>query len=490
MEATGKHLEEFGSLAALLPRAGSAASGTRAAPLPPGTKLRPSGGACGGNLPFRHGHLQAVRAGITPSPAGSEMLPAPTEAEAEGLPALCLSGLADLLNAAATDAADALRGAGYLTVSQFAGQVEDLARTIEHLQLLSAGAVDRTRTEAIAAADAARSSRSRSWVTGWDNGVESLDETDANWPAATTPAACPDTNGSAEEGSTTDGSPTDGARGGRRVVTSPADDGCRNTAEFLRLRLRVPLREARRRLALANQTLPGTSLTGEPVPPARPHLATALTPAPGAAGPSPDPAFGPGPADPAANAANATSTDTGADPGTCRARVSAPVVSSYAGTIIASALDRLQRLTTPETLAVIEKDLTTAAINADPDFVARLAQRWAEGIDADGAEPSEEALRHIQGAFLRKPRHGLHHLEIFATTEQYEHLLTAMNAATNPRTTTSLAAQTQGTRAPGLRMARARMETAPARAPSGTTPPRTRTRIWNGAPGPNNNSTA
>ena len=64
----------------------------------------------------------------------------------------------------------------------------------------------------------------------------------------------------------------------------------------------------------------------------------------------------------------------------------------------------------------------------------RLAQRWTDTIDADGTEPTEEALRHTQGAFIRKPRHGLHHLEIFATTDQYEHLLTVMNTATNPRT--------------------------------------------------------
>ncbi|WP_240459798.1 HNH endonuclease signature motif containing protein, partial [Arthrobacter pascens] len=51
-------------------------------------------------------------------------------------------------------------------------------------------------------------------------------------------------------------------------------------------------------------------------------------------------------------------------------------------------------------------------------------------------EPSEEELRHRQGAFLRRPRRGLHHLEIFATTDQYEHLLTVMNTATNPRTGT------------------------------------------------------
>ena len=49
------------------------------------------------------------------------------------------------------------------------------------------------------------------------------------------------------------------------------------------------------------------------------------------------------------------------------------------------------------------------------------------------AEPGEEELRHRQGTFIRKPRRGLHHLEIFATAEQFETLATAMNTATNPR---------------------------------------------------------
>ncbi|MCQ6273098.1 HNH endonuclease, partial [Pseudarthrobacter sp. R1] len=78
-------------------------------------------------------------------------------------------------------------------------------------------------------------------------------------------------------------------------------------------------------------------------------------------------------------------------------------------------------------MELIEENLTTTAATADPDFLARVARRWADTIDADGTEPSEEALRHTQGAFIRKPRHGLHHIEIFATTDQYEHLLTVMN---------------------------------------------------------------
>ncbi|CAN7539847.1 hypothetical protein LJR013_003842 [Pseudarthrobacter oxydans] len=333
-----------------------------------------------------------------------------------------MSGIGDLLNAAALTAPDTLAAAGYVQAADFAGQVEELARSIECLQLLAAGAVDRTRSEAVIAAAAARSTRSRGWVTGWESGVETLNETDADWPGKTTtrgtdhsylrpsdpmPTEPAPSAATAAGGVVTPVAGT-GMWGAVPVVTSPADDGCRNTAEFLRLRLRIPLREARRRLALADQALPGTSLTGEPLPPARPHLASALAPAP-----NPSKA---GSADGATTfeetaADTGEETDEGTGEGTDRVspeRASAPVVSSYAGTIITAALDRIRHHTTPNVLDRIEHDLTNAAATADPDFVARLAQRWAETIDADGTEPSEEALRHTQGAFIRKPRNGLH----------------------------------------------------------------------------------
>nr|WP_272912830.1 HNH endonuclease signature motif containing protein [Arthrobacter sp. FW305-BF8] len=59
-----------------------------------------------------------------------------------------------------------------------------------------------------------------------------------------------------------------------------------------------------------------------------------------------------------------------------------------------------------------------------------------DALDQDGTEPSEENLRHRQGVFIHHKRGGLHHLEIRATTDQYEVLTTVMNTATNPRTTT------------------------------------------------------
>ncbi|NUT71119.1 HNH endonuclease signature motif containing protein [Pseudarthrobacter sp. C4D7] len=256
-----------------------------------------------------------------------------------------MAGLAVQIAAAALGAPDVLASSSYLEAAEFAARAEDLARGVEYLQLLGAGAVHRTRTQAIT----------------------------------------------------------------HRAVTSPADDGCRNTAEFLRLRLRIPIREARRRLILAHQVLPATNLTGEPLPPPRPHLAAAITPT--------------------------TNTDTGVpEPG------HGPAVSSHAATIITATLDRLQHHATTQILDAIEDNLPKAACATDPDFLTRLAQRWTDIIDADGTEPTEEALRHTQGAFIRKPRHGLHHVEIFATTDQYEHLLTVMNSATNPRATARTAA--------------------------------------------------
>lgn len=301
-----------------------------------------------------------------------------------------LDGLSAQLAAAALAAPGMLAGASYVEAAQYAAHVEELARTVECLQITSAGAVDRTRTQAIA--DAATAERSRRRMTGWDaNGVETLNrphdsnhphelnETDADWPGSLS----------------------------RQALTSPADDGCRNTAEFLRACLRIPIREARRRLTLAHHTLPGAALTGEPTPPVREHLAAALAPA---------------------------AELLPHDGGPAMFRVEAPAVSSHSATIITATLDRLQHHASSEVLDRVEQHLTAEAATSDPDFLARLAQRWADTIDADGAEPTEEALRHTQGAFIRKPRHGLHHIEILATTEQYEYLLTVMNTATNPRT--------------------------------------------------------
>ncbi|WP_217377018.1 DUF222 domain-containing protein, partial [Paenarthrobacter ureafaciens] len=168
------------------------------------------------------------------------------------------------------------------------------------------------------------------------------------------------------------------------------DDGYRNAAEFLRARLRIDIREARRRLTQAALLLPGTTLTGETTTPRHEHLATAFA---------------------------------------------AADVPSRSATIITTALERVAFIAHPDTLTTMEHALTRTATHNDPDFLAKTAQHWINRIDHDGPEPTEEELRTIQGAFIRKPRRGLHHIEIFATDEQYETLITTMNTATNPRLT-------------------------------------------------------
>ncbi|MCU1568353.1 MAG: hypothetical protein JWQ56_3290, partial [Pseudarthrobacter sp.] len=403
MEAIGEQLGEYGGNVVVLGRAGVA---TPVAPSGLNNPAAVSSGSLPASSPYAYDDgarlspgwpLHAVPTEPTPAdsePAGSATGPVRSDSLAAGEP-LDLAEIGRLVAQAAAAAPSMLAGAGYVEAAKYASDVEEISRSVEYLQVLSAGTVDRTRTQAIAAAAAARATRSRTgkgWVTGWDNGietlneVETLNETDTNWPGQ--PAA---------------------------PLTSPADDGCPNTAESLRLLLRIGKSEANRRLALAKDILPATTLTGDTIPAPRQHLAAALTP----------------------SISNDDSPDTDTDiPNTEDGTAACPAVSSRAGTIIALTLNRLQHLTTPVKLALIEENLTTTAATSDPDFLARVARRWADTIDADGTEPTEEALRHTQGAFIRKPRHGLHHLEIFATTDQYEYLLTVMNTATNPRTTT------------------------------------------------------
>ncbi|HJV98472.1 MAG TPA: hypothetical protein VJ617_05200, partial [Arthrobacter sp.] len=54
-----------------------------------------------------------------------------------------------VVNAAAVAAPGALAMAGYVEAADFADMAEELSRTVEYLQILGAGAVDRTRTQAI-----------------------------------------------------------------------------------------------------------------------------------------------------------------------------------------------------------------------------------------------------------------------------------------------------------------------------------------------------
>jgi hypothetical protein len=327
------------------------------------------------------------------------------------------------LRAVGSTAAQDAGSWGFRAASDFAGSVEELSRTVEYLQLVAAAAVDRTRKQSAAATTgaAAGAGAVTAWTTGWRESpggwqtgapgtLEPAGDSLASAPAGTSVAAVPSITSVASAPAGTSvaaaplgtsvagapaGIPFPSAHAGTSVAAAPAvpesvlDDGYRNTVEFLRARLRIGAAEARRRLCLADTLLPRQGLAGQPIPPVHPELGAA---------------------------------------------VASGEIASRAATVITLALDRVRHGCLPEAAAAMEHALTRTAAENDADFLARVSRSWAEALDQDGAEPSEELLRQLQGAFLRKPRHGLQHLEIFATADQFEHLVTVMNTATNPRT--------------------------------------------------------
>ncbi|MDP9981365.1 hypothetical protein J2W14_000745 [Pseudarthrobacter oxydans] len=255
---------------------------------------------------------------------------------------------------------------GVAEAADFADRVEELSRMVDYFQLVAAAAVDRTRSQAAAGARTAAakfgSNAPAGWLTGWNTeaGAPKSTPSDPIWNEPEGAAPCP----------------------------GWVDDGYRNTAEFLRARLRISAPEARRRLALAADVLPRAGLLGQPLPAAKEELAAA---------------------------------------------VAAGDVASRAATIVSLSLDRIRHVSAPEDAARMEHALTRTAVENDPDFLTRIAKRWTDALDQDGEEPDEQELRHRQGAFIRRAHRGLQHVEIFATTDQFEHLLTVMNTATNPR---------------------------------------------------------
>ncbi|RAM37944.1 HNH endonuclease signature motif containing protein [Arthrobacter globiformis] len=386
MEAIGEERAETA--------AGTNVSGFRAAALMRGRGLRsiPSAGSVSGapilsDAPKRDTSGGGAAAGLTAE------APVSSPATAD------LKASLALLDRATSSAPEELAAASFQDAADFAELTEELSRRVEYLQLQAAAAVERTRTEAINAAETA--GRAAGWTTGWGAPPEA--------EPATAHGAQPSNAATATAGAATSGSTTTAAIAARaetpasasvtaqsvpaRAATtwSPADDGSRNTADFLRTRLRIRSSEARRRLALANATLPRTGLAGRPMPPACEETAAALT---------------------------------------------AGIISSRVATTITTALDKVRHIPDPDAIAHMEHTLTQTAIENDHDFLTRIAHRCIDALDQDGTEPSEENLRHRQGVFFHHKRGGLHHLEIRATTDQYEVLTTVMNTATNPRTTT------------------------------------------------------
>ncbi len=298
---------------------------------------------------------------------------------------LGVDGALAALRAVSATAVEDAASWGLTAASDFAGSVEEISRTVEYLQVVAASAVDRARKQS--AADPGRAGTS--WTTGWRD--------DASGSAPAIPRGRRrDRHGRPAAGLTgaavarEDASP--GAVFPAVAVETPVDDGYRNTAEFLRARLLIGAAEVRRRLTLAERLLPRQGLAGRLVTAVHEELGAALA---------------------------------------------AGEIASRAATIITAALDRVGHVCDAEAAARMEHALTRTAADNDQDFLARVARGWTDALDQDGAEPSEEVLRQLQGAFIRRQRHGLHHLEIFATTDQFEHLLTVMNTGTNPRTGTT-----------------------------------------------------
>ncbi|MEV7133553.1 DUF222 domain-containing protein [Arthrobacter sp. NPDC093128] len=298
---------------------------------------------------------------------GSSSRPAPAGGWAGDL-TRCL----ELLKSIGSTAVDDAALLSFREAADFADDVEEISRATEYLQIVAAGAVERTRREAaVAARSAAVGSGSAGWGSAGSGAAGGTAGWVTGWGAETSAAdhhLLPAPN------------PTN---------SDPADDGCRNAAEFLRARLRIGIAEARRRLALASAVLPRAGFMGHIEAPERPVLAAA---------------------------------------------VAAGTVASRSATIITLALEKVRHHAPEETVARMEHQLTRQAVESDADLLSRVARRWIEGIDQDGSEPSEEELRRRQGVFLRQTRRGLQHIEIFATPDQCEPLLTVMNTATNPRT--------------------------------------------------------
>ncbi|WP_262103952.1 HNH endonuclease signature motif containing protein [Arthrobacter sp. Marseille-P9274] len=162
----------------------------------------------------------------------------------------------------------------------------------------------------------------------------------------------------------------------------------RDTADYLRARLRISRSEARRRIRVGAGTMPETLISGGEAPPKYEHLAAGLAES---------------------------------------------EIGGTAATLIHDTLERIRPVAAPDHLAAMEQQLTRQAAEADLDTLRIVARSWEAAIDPDGREPSMEQLAAQQGVFIKRKRWGLHRLEVCATDEQYEHLITAMNTATNPR---------------------------------------------------------
>src|SRR6476660_7824294 len=142
------------------------------------------------------------------------------------------------LRAVGSTAAQDAGSWGFQAASDFAGQIEEVSRTVEFLQLVAAAAVDRTRKQSAAAGAGAAAGAVTSWTTGWR---ESPGGWETGGSGAAEPAGTAAATGAPATVTATDAPPPAPAvTAGASAVPAPVvsgsivDDGYRNTVEFLR----------------------------------------------------------------------------------------------------------------------------------------------------------------------------------------------------------------------------------------------------------------
>ncbi|MFF2031326.1 hypothetical protein ACFVVK_13660, partial [Arthrobacter sp. NPDC058192] len=194
-----------------------------------------------------------------------------------------------VLRAAVSAAAVDAGSWGFRAAAEFAGQVEELSRTLEYGQLIAAAAVDRARKQSVAAA-AAVTSGTTGWTTGWRDdaaagagrevaagGAVAAGEGASSGWSGDVPGSEAGTAGGAGSGAGGGVPAAAGSGGGPDAAdVAAADDGYRNTVEFLRASLRIGAPEARRRLVLAGRLLPRQGLAGRQEPPVHEELGAAV----------------------------------------------------------------------------------------------------------------------------------------------------------------------------------------------------------------------
>ncbi|MCC3272606.1 13E12 repeat family protein [Arthrobacter zhangbolii] len=241
--------------------------------------------------------------------------------------------------------------------AEAASLVEDLSRITGYLQLLLAGAIERHRP------------------------AETLGTTPAPPGTAASELRATDTD------SHSGASAAVGAAGTASQGRSREFREFRSTADFLRARLRISRGEAKRRLGLAAAILPGSSITGHPLPPPFPLLAD-----------------------------------------TC----ARGLLSISGAELIVQSLEQAEPRLEADALESMEEQLAAVGARQDHDFLFRTAQHWLALLDQE-TPPDEKELTRFQGIFPGRRRNGLNHLHIYCTGEQHEALTTAMNSGANPR---------------------------------------------------------